>query len=236
MGTALARTRTGLVAAGGLALLWQGSFLVVPFRAAGEHCAPAVVSVWQGDNASVQQDGPPPGTAVADLAGILAPAGCGTAAAGRMADHGGLAVLAVVLLAVLDLTSGVRHEDRADRGDDGFDGVADRRAEAESRSKVFALDAEDDEPVGEPVENPGERDGVAGAEPVRGGRPRLRLGGSTGHTVRSAGALVDLYPVHVARGGKVRMDGVDHDRDRKAGPEVEQPGGLAVVLDRGDAR
>ena len=87
---------------------WQAGFLLAPFRAAGERCGPAVVSMWQGDSASL-----PSSSSVPDLEGTLESTGCGSAAAGRVADHGAIAGLAVLVLAVLDLTTGERRKPAA---------------------------------------------------------------------------------------------------------------------------
>jgi hypothetical protein len=88
-----------------LVLGWQATYLLTSFRIGREPCGPAIIGMWQGDSSSLQVSGSAAGPARADLAGILETTGCGTAATGRVADHGGLAGLAVLVLAVLDLTS-----------------------------------------------------------------------------------------------------------------------------------
>jgi len=49
---------------------------------------------------------------------------------------------------------------------------------------------------------------------------------------RAADTLEELarehQPVHPARAGRIGADGVDHDRERRPGPGVDQPGELAV--------
>jgi len=77
-----------------------------------------------------------------------------------------------------------------------------------------------DQPGGHPVQGRGQGDGVVEAEAVRACRP-ARPGARPVH--REA---VDL--ARVRRLGRQDADRVDDHRERRPGPGLDQPGGLAV--------
>jgi hypothetical protein len=84
-------------------------------------------------------------------------------------------------------------------------------------SQVGGLDRVHDEPAWHPVQRKRQPDRVIQAEPVRAGRPR-----------RPGQRPVQHEPVQPARAGRVGADGVNHDGERRAGPGLDQPGGLTV--------
>jgi hypothetical protein len=77
-----------------------------------------------------------------------------------------------------------------------------------------------DQAAGHPVQGQGQGDRVAEPEAV-GARPARRRG--PGRVQHEA-----VDPARLRRLGSGNADGVDHDGERRPGPGLDQPGGLAV--------